>query len=92
MVSVIPTCVVAACLSALVFLVVLNKSIPGDEGESCEATPAVPAVLQNVPFPSKLATKRNMTSNWKRFSRVWSNYEIASHFVKLTCLVFVSPS
>ena len=67
--------------------------MPGGEGESSQATPAV---LRNVPFPSKLETKGNMASNWKRFRRMWSNYEIASRLVKqpkeertatlLTCL------
>lgn len=95
--GVILTCVVAACLTAHVFLVARSKSsmnvtsMPGGEGES---SPATTAVLQNV--PSKLETKGNMSSNRKRFRRVWSNYEIASHLVKqpkeertatlLTCL------
>ena len=53
--------------------------MPGGEGVSTGATPAV---LQNVPFPSKLETKGNLASNWKRFRRVWSNYEVASRLVK----------
>ena len=67
--------------------------MPGGKGESSQATSAV---LQNVPFPSKLKTNRNMASNWKRFRQMWSNYEIASRLVKqpkeertatlLTCL------
>ena len=79
------TCVVAACLSVHVFLLARSRSstnvasMPGGEGESSQATPAV---LQNVLFPSKLETKGNMASNWKRFRRVWSNYEIASRLVK----------
>ena len=79
------TCVVAAYLSMHVFLVARSRSstnvasMPGGEGESSQATPSV---LQNVPFPSKLETKGNMASNWKRFRRVWSNYEIASRLVK----------
>ena len=96
--GVIVTCVVAACLSVRVFPVALSKSftnvgsMPGGEGESS----GTPAVLQNAPFPSKLETKGNMASNWKRFRRVWSNFEIASRLVKppkeertatlLTCL------
>ena len=95
--GVILTCVEAACLTVHVFLVARSKSsmnvtsMPGGEGESSQATTAV---LQNV--PSKLETKGNMSSNRKRFRRVWSNYEIASHLVKqpkeertatlLTCL------
>ena len=61
-----------------------------------EATPTVPAVLQNVLFPLKLENKGNMANNWKCFRRVWSNYEIVSRLVKqqkeertatlLTCL------
>ena len=97
--GVIVTCVVAACLSVRVFPVALSKSftnvtsMPGGEGELSGTTPAV---LQNVLFPSKLETKGNMASNWKRFRRVWSSYEIASRLVKqlkeermatlLTCL------
>ena len=67
--GVILTCVVAACLSVHVFLVARSKSsmnvasMPGGEGESSQVTPAV---LQNVPFPSKLEIKGNMASNWKR--------------------------
>ena len=53
--------------------------MPGGEGVSTVATPTV---LQNVPFPSKLETKGNLASNWKRFRRVWSNYEVASRLVK----------
>ena len=68
--GVILTCVVAACLLVHVSLVARSKSsmnvanMPGGEGESNQATPSV---LQNVPFPSKLETKGNMASNWKRF-------------------------
>ena len=32
----------------------------------------------NIPFPSKLDMKGNVATNWKRFKRVWENYEIAS--------------
>ena len=53
--------------------------MPGGERVSTAATPAV---LQNVPFPSKLETKGNLASNWKRFRRVWLNYEVASRLVK----------
>ena len=82
--GVIVTCVVAACLSVHVFPVALSKSfmnvasMPGGEGESSGTTSAV---LQYGPFPSKLE-KGNMASNWKRFRRLWSNYEIASRLVK----------
>ena len=32
----------------------------------------------NLPLPSKLDTKGNLATNWKRFHRMWTNYEIAS--------------
>ena len=67
--------------------------MPGGEGVLTVETPT--PVLQNVPFPSKLETKGNLASSWKRFRRVWTNYEVASRLVKqskeektglLTCL------
>jgi len=54
--------------------------MPGGEGAPTVETPT--PVLQNVPFPSKLQTKRNLASNWKRFRRVWTNYEVASRLAK----------
>ena len=100
--GIVLTCVVLVCLSVRVFLVARSSTNfasmppPDDGGESSGTTPSAPAVLQNVPFPSKLETKGNLASNWKRFRRVWSNYEIASRLVKqpkeertatlLTCL------
>lgn len=32
----------------------------------------------NIPFPSKLDMKGNVATNWKKFKRVWENYEIAA--------------
>ncbi|XP_060076924.1 uncharacterized protein K02A2.6-like [Ylistrum balloti] len=32
----------------------------------------------NIPFPPKLDLKSNLTQSWKRFKRVWDNYEIAT--------------
>ena len=53
----------------------------------------------DVSFPSKLSkleTRGSLASNWKRFRRVWTNYEVVSRLVKqlkeertvtlLTCL------
>ena len=68
--------------------------MPGGEGAPVVETPT--PVLQNVPFPSRLETKGNLASNWKRFRRMWTNYEVASRLIKqpkeertatlLTCL------
>ena len=67
---------------------------PGGEGAPAVKVPT--PVLQNVPFPLKLETRGNLANNWKRFHRVWTNYEVASRLVKqskelrtatlLTCL------
>ena len=100
--GIVLTCVVLVCLSVRVFLVARSSTNfasmppPDDGGESSGTTPAV---LQNVPFPSKLETKGNLARNWKRFRRVWSNYEIASRLVKqpkeertatlLTCYIYL---
>ena len=54
--------------------------MPGGEGAPVVETPT--PVLQNVPFPSRLETKGNLASNWKRFRRIWTNYEVASRLVK----------
>ena len=68
--------------------------MPGGEGAPVVETPT--PVLQNVPFPSRLETMQRKCSNWKRFRRVWTNYEVASRLFKqskegrtatlLTCL------
>ena len=75
------------------FLLTRCVVMPGGEGAPTVETST--PVLQNVPFPSKLETKGNLASSWKRFRRVWTNYEVASRLVKqskeektglLTCL------
>jgi hypothetical protein len=32
----------------------------------------------NLPFPQKLDFRGNIATNWKRFKRMWTNYEIAT--------------
>ena len=32
----------------------------------------------NITFPTKLGTDGAAAANWKKFKRVWNNYEIAS--------------
>ena len=40
---------------------------------------AAPQFIQStIPLPSKLELKGNLAVNWKRFKRLWTNYEIAS--------------
>ena len=43
-----------------------------------EIQPQIEHVAMNIPFPSKLDMKGNVATNWKKFKRVWENYEIAS--------------
>ena len=84
--GVVFTCLFVVCFTVRVFLVRFVAqsstnfaSMPVGEEVSTGATPAV---LQSVLFPSKLETQGNLASNWKRFRRVWSNYEVASRLVK----------
>ena len=32
----------------------------------------------NLPFPQKLDFRGNIATNWKRFKRMWTNYEVAT--------------
>ena len=44
-----------------------------------QATPATaPPMITNVPFPEKFQVTGNLSVQWKKFKRVWENYEIAS--------------
>ncbi len=66
------------------------------DDEELEELRPPPPMLQNVPFPLKLEIRGNLANNWKRFKRVWCNFEIASKLIKqgkeeriatlLTCL------
>jgi hypothetical protein len=31
-----------------------------------------------IPLPAKLIVRGNLASNWKKFRRMWNNYEIAT--------------
>ena len=42
-----------------------------------------PTFLQsNIPVPGKLDLRGNLAVNWKKFRRIWENYEIATHLNK----------
>ena len=46
---------------------------------STSTQPATPQFIQSsIPLPSKLDFKGNLAVNWKKFKRLWTNYEIAS--------------
>ena len=56
--------------------------------EALQEQPAAEAVATterliptNLPFPQKLDFRGNIATNWKRFKRMWSNYEVATGLV-----------
>ena len=62
---------VLAVVVVIVFVVVTLTVAMGDQ--------PIPPVLSNIPLPPQLEVKTgNLAVNWKRFKRVWDNYEVAS--------------
>ena len=56
------------------------------------------AVASQLPFPTKLEIEGNVSENWKKFKRLWDNYEIASglkekdkHLRTATFLTCIGP-
>ena len=46
--------------------------------------PAAPQFIQStIPLPSKLDFKGNLTANWKKFKRLWTNYKTILPRVKV---------
>lgn len=43
-----------------------------------QVQPMLVHVPSNLPFPTKLDMKGNLSVNWKKFERVWENYEVAT--------------
>ena len=51
--------------------------------QSQNAGSSFPTFLQsNIPVPGKLDLRGNLAVNWKKFRRIWENYEIATHLNK----------
>ena len=49
------------------------------DGEEASRSTTMPQLIQsNIPLPSRLELKGNLAANWKKFRRIWSNYEVAS--------------
>ena len=42
--------------------------------------PGAQFVAMNIPLPAKLDVSSNLATNWKKFRRMWDNYEIATKF------------
>ena len=40
------------------------------------------STIQYFPVPGKLDLRGNLAVNWKKFRRIWENYEIAMHLNK----------
>ena len=57
----------------------LSDSSGGSAPNSSTTNPTVITVLVNIPLPEKLdLSVGNLPVKWQRFSRAWSNYEIAA--------------
>ena len=39
---------------------------------------AIARGIHMIPLPAKLSVRGNLASNWKKFRRMWNNYEIAT--------------
>ena len=51
--------------------------------QSQNAGSSFPTFLQsNILVPGKLDLRGNLAVNWKKFRRIWENYEIATHLNK----------
>ena len=51
----------------------------GEPTTGSQPQPTVPLFFQStIPLPSKLDLKGNLPVNWKKFKRLWTNYEVAS--------------
>ena len=51
--------------------------------QSQNAGSSFPTFLQsNIPVPGKLDIRGNLAVNWKKFRRIWENYEIGTHLDK----------
>ena len=69
-----------------------------ETGGSTPDTSQLRQLIQvNIPLPPKLELKGNLATNWKKFKRIWTNYEIASRLrnennelrtatLRLTCI------
>ena len=56
-----------------------GDSSGGSAPNSSTTYPTVITVLVNIPLPEKLdLSGGNLPVKWQRFSRAWSNYEIAA--------------
>ena len=42
------------------------------------SNPVTHMIPPTIPLPPKLELRGNLSANWKRFKRLWTNYEIAS--------------
>jgi len=56
---------------------------PESSGESVQVQGALAQanlvqIPLNIPLPSKLELTGDLATNWKKFHRVWNNYEIAA--------------
>ncbi|XP_069106974.1 uncharacterized protein [Argopecten irradians] len=55
-----------------------STTIPMTSQAQINAVPIVVQAPANLPVPTALDLRGNLCANWKKFRRIWDNYEIAS--------------
>ena len=61
----------------------LQVQVSSSASQSQNAGSSFPMFLQsNIPVPGKLDLRGKLAVNWKKFRRIWENYEIATHLNK----------
>ena len=69
--------------NGLVCVSMATSTRSSSASQSQNAGSSFPTFLQsNIPVPGKLDLRGNLAVNWKKFRRIWKNYEIATHLNK----------
>jgi hypothetical protein len=55
-----------------------EENIEARQGDAEAGNSMERIINTNLPFPQKLDFRGNIATNWKRFKRMWTNYEIAT--------------
>ena len=55
-----------------------EENIEAQQGDAEAGNSMERIINTNLPFPQKLDFRGNIATNWKRFKRMWTNYEIAT--------------
>ena len=55
-----------------------EENIEAQQGDAEAGNYMERIINTNLPLPQKLDFRGNIVTNWKRFKRMWTNYEIAT--------------